>query len=105
MATFKCNSCGGVYSETQRDGSTYFHVCADVVVAEQKADAEGRVIKRAVYGQRDNARNENYMPGLRFVDGAPMMETPDPETPSRMILTPAPRIIVSEGAGRTVVEA
>ncbi len=30
MSLVKCNTCGGVYSQRQADGTDYYHACADV---------------------------------------------------------------------------
>jgi hypothetical protein len=82
VSKFKCNNCGATYSDAQADGTEYYHACAG----------------------GDNPRNENPTPGLQFVDGEYKVHVPDPETPGRLLLKKAGALIVSEGAGRTLVE-
>ena len=48
MATFQCKACQGTYSDTQQDGTTYFHACAPLSPDENLNQAE-----------RPNRRDEN----------------------------------------------
>ncbi len=80
MATFRCNSCRGLYLDPQPPGVRYFHACPPLV--DQKTGARA---------QRADHRDENYVfAGLR-------------ETPAGFAFPPAGEEppIVAEGAGRT----
>ncbi len=81
MSKWRCNSCGGTYSDTQADGSLYYHVCAGV----------------------EHIRNENPPANLLVVDGRMVRATPHPEEPGQVRYTPAEFEILSEGAGRTLL--
>jgi len=38
MALVKCNACGAEYRTVLRDGSTYFHACAPLVIVKARKD-------------------------------------------------------------------
>ena len=81
----QCKSCGGTYPDT-RDSSApaYFHVCPDeILVTPGETDDKGRVITAAVYKPMPNPRNENFR------------RNPD---------KPGEYVMISEGAGFTVLE-
>ena len=71
MAWKRCRACRGEYSDTQTDGTTYFHVCPprhmarvrradgtiDVVPFDQVGATD--VLLREIWRARPNARDEN----------------------------------------------
>lgn len=104
MSKWKCNSCGEVYSDTAFDGSPAYHVCSPETIEHAKCDAEGKILTPEKRTPRENVRNENMKPGLIFVDGEYILQTPDPTGNVPMLTTKPGSIIISEGAGRTLVE-
>ena len=78
-----CNSCGGTYPDTDRDGAPYYHACSPEVATHAVCDASGAVREPEKRTPRENCRDERLAPA---VEGE------------------APRI-VSEGAGRVKVSA
>jgi hypothetical protein len=91
MAQFKCNACGGTYTDPQADGARYFHACAPIVVSPAVGDPTKPSFVAAVYGPRPGARDENVVLAV---------DRTDPENPKQ--LEPAPK---AEGAGRTEIVA
>lgn len=71
MAWKRCRACRGEYSDTQPDGTSYFHVCPPRHMARvRRADGStavvpfdqvgaGDVIVRELWRPRPNARDEN----------------------------------------------
>lgn len=56
---FACNSCNGEYSETSRDGLTYFHVCAPLSGPELEAAGQPRRPDDAPPIERADKRDES----------------------------------------------
>lgn len=104
MSKWKCNACGGTYSDTQRDGSLYFHACGPEIVHAGEADGQGQIVKPRVERERHNKRDENLTPGLAYDVAQQGYFTPNPEDPTGSIFHPGPVPIISEGAGRTAVD-
>jgi hypothetical protein len=86
MSTFKCNACGGTYTDPQTDGVRYFHACAPIVVKPAEGEPGTPGFVPAVYGPRPDHRDENVVVEL---------DRTDPENPK--YLPPKAR---SEGLGR-----
>jgi hypothetical protein len=127
MPKYTCNSCGGTYSDTGRDGSVYFHACPPEKVTTPAVFNQGPLITAAVivggvtvtpavYGPpvqvsaevrtpMANPRNENMRPDLVYLEGKPMIVARDPTDATRRNYTPAETFILAEGAGRTLVSA
>ena len=64
---FKCNGCGGTYSDSQLDGTLYFHACPPLPPDEN-----------AVVAERPNKRDENIVPGIEYTttkDGVRLLFT------------------------------
>jgi hypothetical protein len=59
MSAWKCNSCGGTYSDTCPDGWAYYHACPPAGI-----DAAGAAISRP------NPRDENLRLSLTASPGA-----------------------------------
>lgn len=38
MTKFQCKGCGGVYTDTQGDGTNYFHACPDGITKADRRD-------------------------------------------------------------------
>lgn len=104
MATWKCNSCGTVYSDTLQNGVLFFHVCHPEVIEHGTFDKHGNVITPEKRTPRPDIRNENMRPGLQYIDGKYWVGVPLAEDPKFLILQPAVELIISEGLGRTLVE-
>lgn len=93
MARWRCQSCGGTYSDTQRDGTLYFHACPPDHIDER--------------GERvpiPNRRDENIRPGLWIrtgVDGTVTVVDTDGQ-----VVAEGERSlpIKAEGRGRTLIE-
>lgn len=103
MASFKCNSCGGTYSDTQADGTSYFHACAPETIEPAEFDATGKRTKEEKRTPRTDVRDENFVRGLVLVDGKPKLQTADPTKNVPSIFIDPPSLIVSEGKGRTQI--
>jgi len=101
MANFRCNSCGGTYSDTQADGLGYYHQCPPEVITPSAFDAAGNITKPEKRDPRPDIRDENFVPGIVFLDGKPGRFAPDPADATREKFTPEPQRIKSEGKGRT----
>ncbi len=70
MSRYRCNSCGGTYTDIGRDGVPYFHSCAPVTVQRiRMPDGEirnlegdlppGAVLHGPPPGEQANKRDEN----------------------------------------------
>lgn len=127
MTTWKCNSCGGQYQDSQPNGGAYFHVCPAEKITAHSAWNQGPLVSAAVivagvtvtpavYGAPvlvtpearapiDNPRNENPPSNLVYVEGKPKLVTRDPNDATRTNYTDAPSLIIADGAGRTLVAA
>lgn len=104
MAKFKCNSCGGIYTDIQAGGSLYFHVCASEVVEPAQFDATGKQTKEEKRTPRVDIRDERPVLGLVYVDGKPHVQIPIPGERTLFTLEPATVLTVSEGKGRTQLD-
>jgi len=103
MSEYKCNSCGATYSDVTQNGGAYYHACSPEVIEPATFDDTGKQLSAEKRTPRENPRDERLLDGLVFDEGVVKVPVPDPETPGRMILKPAASLIVSEGAGRTLV--
>ena len=101
---WKCNSCGATYSDTNPDGTAYYHVCDTEILVHGLFDSQGKPTQPATTKRRESIRDERPHPELTYVDGKPMRQKANPEDLGRTILTPWEYTIRSEGAGRTIVE-
>jgi hypothetical protein len=106
MPKWECNSCHAVYSDKHPDGRAYYHTCPPYIVEQEGVyDEQGHVITPEKRTARHDLRDENIKPGLFYLEGVLLRDVPDPETPGRMLHKPTTIEIISEGAGRTLVEA
>lgn len=80
MRTYKCNSCGGTYSDVMPDGGAYYHVCPE------------------------GARNENVRLDVIERDGKLFVQTGSFQDEAGPQLVEVQSRLTSEGAGRTLVE-
>ncbi len=103
MAKYQCNSCEAVYLTPQLDGGHYAHVCAPVVNPNHQPDLRAPKYDPATHVARENARNENPPQGLQYIESKPFMVTRDKNDATRETHVPATSLIVSEGAGRTLL--
>lgn len=103
MATWKCNSCGATYSDTQRDGTAYFHACPAETITHSVFSLLGVLVTPESRAPMANARDENIPRGLTYIEGKPFIVTRDPTDATREIRTPAVSLVIAEGAGRTLV--
>lgn len=84
LAKLRCNSCGGTYPDTRKEGVTYFHVCPDQIVDQpEQLDEHKNIVTPATFKAVDNPRNENLKP--------------HPEKPGEQLM-------ISEGSGVTEVQ-
>jgi hypothetical protein len=104
MSKFRCKSCGGTYSDRTPEGGAYFHVCPPEIITHAVTSTDGKVVTEEKRVQRANARNESPRAGISHFEGKWQREVPDPETPGRLLTQDAEYGIVSEGAGRELVE-
>jgi hypothetical protein len=104
MAKYKCNSCGGIYSDTQKDGGRYFHACGPVANPNYQPDPSKPNHDARETIERVGRRDENTARNLQYIEGKPMIVTNDPNDATRQNITPAESLILSEGAGRTLIE-
>lgn len=55
----KCNSCGGIYSTTQPDGSRYFHACPPIPNPAYNTDPKKGAVDLRETIEQPNKRDEN----------------------------------------------
>jgi len=103
MAKYRCNSCGGTYSDVLQDGTAYYHACGPIHNPAFNLDSAKGPLDTRDSIERPNKRDENAPVTLRVVNGKPVLVTADVHDATRQIETPAASLIVSEGAGRTLV--
>lgn len=104
MSKYKCNSCGGVYSDHTSDGMDYYHVCPPEKVVHAEFDADGKVLTAEKRVPHENPRDERTYGSAIVVDQKLYWFDPDPTGDKPFILTPFTPRIRKEGAGRTLVE-
>jgi hypothetical protein len=105
MAQYKCNSCGAIYSDVQRDGAAYMHACPTEIVTHATFDKVGTKLTDEKREPFANPRNENTHPNLQYHEGKPVHVSRDVNDATRTVIIPAPTLIIAEGAGRTLIEA
>lgn len=98
---FSCNTCGGIYSATNVDGSTYFHACPDVTVPGAQPNPLLPGFTPPTFTPRPNKRDENVQAGLLAAKGQFFKVAPDPLDPLKTILVPVPDPTLAQGLGRT----
>ena len=80
MPRYRCNSCQGVYSNPQADGSSYAHVCPEERVVELpgSTEEEPRVQLEAIADRRDERPRPAGRSGLVETDslGNPRILSP-----------------------------
>jgi hypothetical protein len=55
----QCNSCGGTYQDTDKDGMNYFHACSPEIFTTRAVEVAGIITKAEVRAPRPNPRDEN----------------------------------------------
>jgi hypothetical protein len=105
MAKYKCNSCGATYTDIGRDGVPYRHTCGPTSNPNYQPDPGKPNHDPETHVERANARNENTAPNLQYHEGKPVIVTRDPNDATRQNVVPAESLIISEGLGRTLIEA
>ncbi len=100
---FQCITCSGTYSDTQPDGTPYFHGCPSETVQPAVFDATGKVTVAEVRTPLANRRDERIKPGLIIQDGKVYREVADPTHDKPPTLDPAVVEIISQGKGRTQI--
>jgi hypothetical protein len=105
MIMYQCNNCKQVYPERADSPDTAPHVCYPFIIEHAEFDAQGKEVKPEKRIPRENIRNENPDPTVYLSNDKWVRRVPHPEERGQFLEQEAEYAIVSEGLGRTLVEA
>ncbi len=100
---FRCNTCGGSYTDTLVDGMDYFHACPPIAVPGAQPDPALPGFTPPLEHERADKRDENLPAGIVFAEGLAVRLEHDPNDRAVVRRVPVTSLVKTEGKGRTQV--